>query len=297
MKHLSKIYLTLFFLAVLVLSGTVRASAKALTVGLIGEEPAEDIRKTLPLATYLARQLQKDGFDQGKVFIAKDMNEMASLLREGKVDLDFDNSARALALSRLSGSKPFLRRWKKGIAEYYGVIFVRSDSAINRLEDLQGKTIALEEEFSTVAHLLPKFMFLEKSLRLVPADRVTAGSVGYNFAYWDENTMLWVLKGKVSAGAMDSQTYTHLSKKQGDSLRVLANTPVVPRHVVSVRPGLSQTLLARIKEILMGMDQSDEGKKALQQFDRTSKFDELSEQNTTLIQKLRKLIETELNYQ
>jgi hypothetical protein len=45
------------------------------------------------------------------------------------------------------------------------------------------------------------------------------------------------------------------------------------------------------------MDQSEEDKKALKQFDRTTKFDELSQQNAALIQKIRKLIETEIKLQ
>jgi phosphonate transport system substrate-binding protein len=252
----------------------------------------------LPLATYLGNQLQKEGFSQGKVFVAKSMNEMISVLREGKVDLHFDSYARTLAVNRLTGSKPFLRRWKKGIAEYHGVLFTRSDSGINRIEDLRGKSIALEEELSTVGHLLPKFILMEKGLKLVATDSPTApNAVGYMFAYWDENTMLWVLKGKVTAGAMDSQTYAELGQKHGDTLKILAKTPSVPRHIVSSRAGLPQDLLARVKQILTQMDQPEEGKKALQQFDRTAKFDELSEQNSALIQKIGKLIEAEIKLQ
>jgi phosphonate transport system substrate-binding protein len=146
----------IFLLSILTVLPPAPASAKTFTLGVIGEEPAEDIRKTLPLAIYLGNQLQKEGFSQGKVFVAKSMNEMISVLREGKVDLHFDNYARTLAVNRLTGSKPFLRRWKKGIAEYHGVLFTRSESGINRMEDLRGKSIALEEEFSTVGHLLPK---------------------------------------------------------------------------------------------------------------------------------------------
>ena len=44
----------------------------------------------------------------------------------------------------------------------------------------------------------------------------------------------------------------------------------------------------------MNMDQVEEGKKALQQFDRTAKFDELTEDNSALIQKLWKVIDAEL---
>ena len=288
------IYRSLFLITILALLGPDTISAKTFTVGVIGEEPAEDIRKTLPLATYLAKQLQKEGFTQGKVFVAKSMTEMAAVLREGKVDLHFDSYARSLALNRLVGSKPFLRRWKKGVAEYYGVLFTKSDSGIRRIEDLRGKTIALEEEFSTVGHLLPKFMLMEKRLKLVPSSAsVPADGVGYTYAYFDENTMLWVVQGKVAAGAMDSQNYEKLSVKHGDSLNIFAKTPSVPRHMVSARPDLPQDLLASVKEILMRMDQSEEGKKTLEQFERAAKFDELTAQNAAFIQKIVKLIEAE----
>jgi phosphonate transport system substrate-binding protein len=296
---LSRTVCRLFFAFMILATVGVRAApAATITLSVMGEEPAEDMRKILPLASYLNKQLSADGTTQGKVIVAKTLSEIATMLRGGKIDLHFDSYARTLALSRLAGSKPILRRWKRGVAEYYGVIFARSDSGINRLEDLHGKNIALEEEFSTVGQLLPKFMITEKGLKLVPTDaRITQDSVGYTYAYWDENTMLWVLKGKVAAGAMDSQTYAELGQKHGDILKVLAKTPPVPRHVVSIRPGMPQDLLANVKEILIHMDQTEDGKKALQQFDRTAKFDELSEHNTGLIQKLGKLIEAEMKLQ
>jgi phosphonate transport system substrate-binding protein len=106
-----------------------------------------------------------------------------------------------------------------------------------------------------------------------------------------------VVQGRVSAGAMDSQTYAKLSVKHGNNLTVIAKTPSVPRHVVSARPGLPQTLLARVTEILMRMDQSEEGKKALEYFERTAKFDELIQQNPAFVKKIEKLIETEMKFQ
>jgi len=88
-----------------------------------------------------------------------------------------------------------------------------------------------------------------------------------------------------------------LSVKHGNNLTVIARTPSVPRHVVSVRAGLPQALLARAKEILLRMDQSEDGKKALAQFEQTAKFDELIEQNPAFVKKIEKLIETEMKFQ
>ena len=298
MKILLKVFRWVLSLAIVILLGQSAAAAKTITLGNIGEDPAEDIKRTLPLAAYLSRQLAAEGIIQGKVFVAKSMNEMASMLRDGKVDLTFDSYARTLALNRLTGSKAMLRRWKKGVAEYNGVFFARSDSRIHRIEDLRGETLALDEEFSTVGHLLPKFMIIEKRLKLVPPNvPVPADGVGYIYAYVDVNTLLWVMQGRVAAGAMDSQTYAKLSVKHGDHLRIIATTPSVPRHVVSTRPGLPQALLARIMEILLRMDRSEEGKKVLEQFEQTSKFDELVEQNPAFVKKIEKLIETEMKFQ
>src|SRR5919198_5888883 len=118
MKRSLTTYRSVFLFVILTVLGPSATSAKTFTVSVISEAPADDIRKTLPLATYLGKQLQKDGFEQGKVVLAQSATEIASLLGEGKVDLHFDSFARSLALSRLAGSKPFLRRWKKGVAEY-----------------------------------------------------------------------------------------------------------------------------------------------------------------------------------
>src|SRR3989304_5486188 len=101
-----------------------------------------------------ARAVQAEGGDQGKVVVAKGIPEMAQFLKHGKIDLYIDSPYPALAVSRLSGSKLFLRRWKKGISEYRSVIFAKAASRIARLEDLKGKIIAFEEEFSNSVHFV-----------------------------------------------------------------------------------------------------------------------------------------------
>jgi len=137
-------------------------------VGSVSIEPAEEIKKFLPLAAYLAKELQPEGFDQGKVVVAKNILEMAGFLREGKVDLYIDSPFPVSAASRLAGSKFLLRRWKKGVAEYHSVIFAKKDGGINRLEDLKGKIVAFEEPFSSSGYFLPKLLLVQKGLKLAP---------------------------------------------------------------------------------------------------------------------------------
>jgi phosphonate transport system substrate-binding protein len=272
--------------------------AKPIHIGSISTEPAAEIKTFLPIAAYLAKQLQSDGFDQGKVLVARSMPEMAAFLKEGKVDLYIDSPFPALAVSRLSGSKFLLRRWKKGIGEYHSVIFATKESAINRLEDLKGKMIALEEPFSSSGYFFPKMALMQEGLKLVSkkeaSDPISPGEVGYIFSLEDENTMVWVLRGKVMAGAMDNQKYPKEARGNLNSLKTIYKTSSFPRQIVSYRADLPSKLVARIKEILIKMDQSEEGKKALQDFERTTKFDELPDQSMAYLLKLQKSVDSEL---
>lgn len=257
--------------------------AESIVLGTINNlDPLGEIEKMTPLAKYLAAQLHSNGIDDGRVVVARSMNEMAGFLREGKADVFIDSVFPSLVVSRLSGSKLLLRRWKKGRGDYHAVVFVRKDSGITRLEELKGKRIAFEEEFSSSGYLFPKVLLIQKGLKPVPTERDFAalkpGEVGYVFSSDDWNTLLWVVRGKVHAGAMDNQTFQQRGRPYYDQLSVIAESPSMPRQVVSVRSSLPAALAARIRDLLVKMNQSEQGKKVLQAFEATTRFDELSPQ-------------------
>lgn len=250
------------------------------------------------MANYLAKQLQPEGIDQAKVIVVKSIPEMANHLREGKVDLIIDSAFPILAASRLSGSKFLVRRWKRGLGDYHGVVFVQKDSGISRLEDLKGKIIAFEEPFSTITYFIPKLVMAQMGLKLVQkgssSDSVGPNEVGYVFVGDDPNILLAVLKSKVSAGVLNNQNYPKEARGYLDSLKVIYETFSLPRQIVSYRQDLDPKLVARIKEILIKMDQSEEGRKALQDFENTTKFDELPPQAMTQLSNALQFIDAEL---
>ena len=272
--------------------------ARPINVGSVNTQPASEIKKFLPLANYLGNRLQSEGIDQGKVVVAKSIPEIATFLRDGKVDLYIDTLFPALAASRLSGSKLLLRRWKKGFGEYHTVIFTRTDSNINRIEDLKGKLIAFEEPYSTSGYFLPKAVLLQQGFKLATKTDSTKSvghdEVGYVFSGADDTTMLWVLRGKAHAGATDNRSYLREARENLSNLKVLYETFSIPRQVVSYRGNLPVELVAKIKEILMDMQQSEEGKKTLQDFEKTTKFDEIPDQTMTPFLKLQNFIDAEL---
>jgi hypothetical protein len=78
--------------------------ANGINLGSISGTPAREIKKFLPLAVYLGKELQSEGIEQGKVVVARNIAEMSEFLRKGKVDLYIDSVYPSLAASRLSGS-------------------------------------------------------------------------------------------------------------------------------------------------------------------------------------------------
>ncbi len=254
------------------------ASMPPLVIGSVSDKPGNEIKKFQPLADYLARHLAEFGVDKGVVKVARGTSEMAHLLGSGQVDVYIDSPFPIIVVGRLADSRILLRRWKKGRAEYHSVVFVRNDSPIQTVNDLLGKLIAFEEPYSTTGYFLPKTSLLLAGLRLrdqsVTSEPVKRDETGYTFSLDDENTVMWVLRGKVSAGATDDASFAKLPPSRRDDLRVMHRTMVVPRHLVSVRKGLDERLVKRMKEVLMAMEHSEEGKQVLQKFEMTTRFDE-----------------------
>jgi phosphonate transport system substrate-binding protein len=100
----------------------------------------------------------------------------------------------------------------------------------------------------------------------VPPDRV-----GYVFSHDDENTMFWVLKRRVPAGATDVIKFYELAGVRMDELRILLRSINVPRQVVVHRGDLSPGLVTAIERVLLSMDEDPEGMAILNRLqDKTS---------------------------
>ncbi len=257
---------------------SVPVAAVNLTLGSISGEPANELKYYLPVANYLAEQLQTVGIDKGNVVVAQNIKQMAGFIKEGKVDLYMDSPFPTLEVSQLSGSLPLLRRWKKGIGSYHSVVFVRQDSGIKSPDDLRGKVIAFEAPYSTSSYFLPKASLSKLGMKLVevadPKSRVNAEEIGYSFTDDDENTLFWVLRKRTQAGAMSAASFKKLAARRIKKLSIVYSTLDVPRHIVSFRKDLDPALVTQIKKVLLKMHESKSGRKILHQFKKTTRFDE-----------------------
>jgi len=239
-------------------------------IGTTSTGPVKKIAAFQPMADYLAAHLAAYGYSVGAVKVAPDPQTMEDWLKSGEVDLDFESLYPALVISSGSGAQPFLRRWKGGNPEYHTMFLVRSDSGITTMAGLKGHVVGFEDAFSTSGYFMPKSLLIRQQLTPVevsdPAAAILADKVGYVFTGEASSTIQWMESGKLLAGAIDNWSYEALPAETRAKLVLLDQTEDVTRHVALSRPGIDPELLKTIKELLVAMDQTAEGKQVLESF-------------------------------
>jgi phosphonate transport system substrate-binding protein len=283
-------------------SGTADALHTTFVIADVSATPTNSIALLQPLADYLQVKLAPAGITSVTIKVAPDFDTIAAWLKDGEVDMLFQTPYPAILLQNAVGAQPILRRWRDGDAEYYTVIFARADSGIKVLSDLKGKMLAVQDQFSTTAYMLPLSYILDSGIKIVqltdPTATVPADAVGYTNSNGDDNTLQWVISGKVAAGATDFRSFDKIPAESRTQLVVLAQTEKVPRGLVVVRPGMDSAMLGTLKSVLLAMDSADDGKAVLAKIQKTTKFDELPggpDAALSRVQALTKLLKEAVN--
>lgn len=264
--------------------------ARVLVVGSVGDNAPEEIEEFLPLVRLLAARLAAQGVTAGQVRVARDEREMGGYLKRAQVDLYIDSPIPVVIAQGIAGGDIPLRRWKDGVAEYRSLVVVPRHSGTNTLADLRGRLLAFEEPFSSSGYLLPQADLQAQGLTLAHKsavkDPVAVGEVGYVFSGDEENTLVWVMRGRVAAGALGDAQYRHLEPVHGGRLRVLYRTPPIPRHLVLFRQGLEPALAQSIRAELLRLHEDPQGREVLRHFSNTARFDALTPERHGALQSL-----------
>lgn len=249
----------------------------SLVIGSVSRSIKEEIETFRPLAEYLAPRLGAAGIRDVEIAVVTTPGEMARRLASGEIDIYIDSPFIVASIGRQAGLQPILRRWKKGVAEYHSLFVTAKDSGVRSLDDLQGRVIAFDDPHSSSGYLLPKAMLLQRGYRLIQVSDANAtvppDVIGYVFSMDDVNTMFWVDRGKVAAGVTSPSFLEKFSKKQSDRIVVLERSIDIPRQVVAHRGDLGPAVVARLEAVLIDMETTESGRKALKAFQKTTRFD------------------------
>ena len=269
--------------------------AGMITIGDIDpDEPAKKVARFQPLADYLARNLSTYDISEGRVRIARDINEMGALLKDGTVSIYMDSLFPTVSVQELSGSKIIARRWKAQVPTYWSTYVALRGSGIDEVSDFKGAVIAFEEPHSTSGFLLPAGTLVQRGLVLTEAtaanEHVGQNEIGYVFSGDEENTFELIQRGDVAGGAVSNDDFAELPDEVKNIFVAFDRTVEVPRQLVSVAPGLDSALTGEVRRLLFGLDQSEEGRAILDGLKKTLKFDDLMDEDRARVDEFKDLI-------
>jgi len=227
-------------------------------IGLIPERDVFRLRKRYNvLADYLAAKL-------GRPVALSTTNTYEGMLRDfedSQIELAFAGSlVAAMAMDRYGAKVLVKPELPGGISTYHGVIFVRADSPVTKVNQLKGKTMAMLRT-TTAGNLFPSCQMAVMGVLGKP-DAFKPLWVGTHDDVANE-----VLAGRADAGAIKNLRLDALLKEHPDwETRRLAESKEVPNNALLVRSDLAESLGPRIREILLAMEGDAQGRQALQGF-------------------------------
>lgn len=214
------------------------------------------IKAFSPLADYLSQKLSLDV----ELQVSTSYQSHVDRLGNNQVDVAYLGPASYVLLVDKFGRKPILaRQLINGQPLFQGKIFARRDSPVDSLQELQGKRFAFGDSASTMSHLVPRYM-------LIQAGVGTEKLSGHQFLDSHDNVAMGVLSGDFDAGAVKEAVFY---KYQSRGLKALATTPSIPEHLFVARSDLATATITALRQALVGMDVSEEGRRALASIKKT----------------------------
>ncbi len=250
-----------------------------LVLGRISDDPKMHYEQLKPLLDYVVPRMRDVGITSGRILMARDLQQMSSYLRRGRVDWVTETAATGMRLEERAGARPLLLTERDGVRRYHTVFFVRRDSGIASLEDLHGRSVAFQNTSSTSAYFVPAIQLLQHGMSLQillsPMDRPADDSVGYVFARSELNISTWVHKRLVDAGTMSNLDWDNpqrIPPAYRRDFKIIHRTPDYPRALEMVRGDLDERVRERLRQVLAGAAADPDAGDALLQFFHTTRF-------------------------
>ncbi|WP_083490688.1 phosphate/phosphite/phosphonate ABC transporter substrate-binding protein [Stenotrophomonas humi] len=265
-----------------------------LVLGRISDDPKSHYDQLKPLLDYVVPRMREVGIVEGRILMAKDAQQMGSYLRRGRVDWVTETAGTAMALQQRAGARPLLLTERSGVGAYESVFFVRRDSPVGDLEDLKGRTVALQSALSTSAYLVPAMELLEHGVKpeilLTPSDVPAADTVGYVFARTELNISTYVHKRVVDAGVISNLDWMDdrsMPPAFRNDMRVIFRSEPMPRALEMVRGDLDPAVRERLQRVLLEASRDPVAGPALAKFFGTTGFHPVDAESQRVLERLR----------
>lgn len=232
-------------------------------IGLIPEwNIFTQMERYQPLAEYLSRKTGVDVQLKVLLFYGNVIDNFKSAGLDGAF---FGSFSYSLAHAKLGVEVLVRPEDGKGVSTYHGVVFVRKDSGIRTARDMKEKRFAYVAKATFAGYLVPLAYF--RSAGIVDPESHFRETY---FTGTHENCVYDVLDGKADIGAAKNTVIDSLGAadtRVRDELYILSRSPEVPENALALRSGIDRGIRDRLRQALLEMDGTPEGREILRKFD------------------------------
>ena len=191
-----------------------------------------------------------------KGFVTQDHAAAVEALRNGDADVSFMGALPYVLAHDQTGAEVILAEVYRGSPVYTGRIFVRRDSGIESLQDLEGKSIAFADPISESGYLYPLDEFAQAGLLARGEDPQAFFSAVY-FAGGYQQSLQAVINGFVDAAGASQYAELLVAPDQLEELTWIAESDPIPSHVILVRNGLDSNLVEAFKQAMLKLNEAE----------------------------------------
>jgi len=213
-------------------------------------QPSRIFSKWQPFADYMGMKLKQPV----EIVVPRGFGKMKKAIAEGEVDFFYINShvfyrlkqkGKAVAVAQMQNIT--------GQTTTRSDIFVKRDSDIKSVSDLQGKNIAYISPMGAGGYLAPRAFLYKSGLE---SGIESKESFTKNLS----NSIHGVLLGDFDAATMCGVNYKLMSKKiETGELKVIAVSDPYPENIIGARANLSVELIKQFRDELLSMPKNTEG--------------------------------------
>ena len=135
---------------------TMPAMAEPFVIASLSDNRERELRRYRGFAEFPEENLEGSSFTSVDVLIVPRSDLIVEAFLRDRVHIYIDSRLVALRVANASGAQPLLRRWRRGVSEFWSEYLVSADSGIESFEDFGGKVFGFEEPESTSGHYLPR---------------------------------------------------------------------------------------------------------------------------------------------
>lgn len=232
---------------------------------LIGIEPEHNIFDQMERYRYLATYLSDQLGVKVNLTIMSRYGEVIKRFKSLKLDGAFLTSYTATMGIRELNLEPVANPVNlNGESTSQGYMFVRKDSGIKDVTDMQGKNIVFVDAATMEGYLFPLAYLARHGIM-----DIHTFFNRFDFSGSHASAIFAVLDGRVDIGSAKNTVFNKLAHNDASILQeldIIALSPKVPEITLCIRNEINLDLRTKLSAVLLDMDKTSDGKKVLKQF-------------------------------